>query len=144
MAEIERIRREIADHAVVDAAEDVLGHAWITHLEELRHAAADTVTEAAQNVGGAQCLVRICQAVGEPRRLVVAQGLLERSERALADSVDESSTMLSVVEAQLESLARATAERIQRRRDDANLLHATHTAMFGASGTAPGADNSAD
>jgi hypothetical protein len=144
MAEIDRIRCEIADHAVLDAAEDILGHAWITHLEELRHAAADTVTEAAQNVGGARCLVRICQAVGEPRQLAVAQSLLERSELALADSVDESRRMLSVVETQLELLARATAERIQRRREDLNLLQTAHAARFGPCGAAPGADCSAD
>jgi hypothetical protein len=144
MGEIDRIRREIADHAVVDAAEDLLGHAWMTQLEQLRHAAADTVTEAAQNVGGAQRLVRICQDVGEPRHLVVAQRLLERSELALADSVEESSRMLGVVEAEVELLTRATAERIRRRREDLNLLQTAHAARFGPCGAAPGADCSAD
>jgi hypothetical protein len=144
MAEIDRIRREIADHAVIDAAEDLLGHAWITRLEQLRDAAADTVTEAARNVGGARRLVRICGAVGEPRQLVLARRVLERSELALADSVEESSRMLGVVEAELELLARATAERMRRRREDLNLLRTAHAARFGPCGAAPGADSSAD
>jgi hypothetical protein len=118
----ERIRREIADHAVVDAAEDILGHAWITHLEQLRHAAADAVTSAAQNVHGARCLIRVCQAKGAPGQLAQAHDLLERSERDLARNMAESSRMLCLVDDELDVLARATAERVRRRLSDLSRL----------------------
>jgi len=126
----ERIRREIADHAVVDAAEDILGHAWITHLEQLRHAAADAVTSAAQNVNGARCLIRVVQTRGVPGQLALARDLLERSERDLARNMAESSRMLCLVDDELDVLARATAERVRRRLSDLSRLEVTHPAAI--------------
>lgn len=138
----ERIRREVADHAVVDAAEEIIGHAWIAHLEELRGATAETVTEAAQNVSGARCLLRICQAAQEPRQLAVAQVLLERSQRELARSMADSTHMLVVVEEQLDALGRATAERVRRRLADLSRLQAAPVAPAAAP-TAPAAPSDA-
>lgn len=128
----ERIQREIADNAVVDAAEEIIGHAWIAHLEELRSATAETVTEAAQNVSGARCLVRICQAAEEPQQLAAAQNLLERTQRDLARSMADSTRMLVVVEEQLDVLGRATAERVRRRLADLSRLQDTHGAVSDA------------
>jgi hypothetical protein len=128
----ERVQREIADHAVVDAAEDILGHAWITQLERLRHATADAVTSAAQNVNGARRLLRACQAAGDPRHVAQAQDLLERGERDLARNMAESSRMLCVVDEELDLLARATAERVRRRLADLGRLETTHAAAIEA------------
>ena len=134
-AEYARIQREIADHAVVDAAEDILGHAWIAHLEQLRHAAADAVASAARNVHGARCLVHACQVTGKPRHLAHAQDLLKRSQRDLARSMAESGRILSEVDERLGLLSRATAERVRRRRADLSRLHATRAAALdGAAG----------
>jgi hypothetical protein len=134
----ERVQREIADHAVVDAAEDILGHAWIDHLEQLRQATAHAVTSAARNVNGARRLLRGCQAAGDPRHVAQAQDLLERSERDLARSMAESSRMLCAVDEELDLLARATAERVRRRLVDLSRLESTHAAAIEAARSADG------
>ena len=134
-----RIQREIAAHAVVDAAEDILGHAWIAELEQLRHAAAEAVNSAARNVNGARRLIRVCQAEAPPWQLAQAQDLLERNERDLARNLAESGRMLSVVDDELDLLARANAERVRRRLTDLSRLETAHPAAIEA---APPTDGS--
>jgi hypothetical protein len=129
--EYERTRREVAEHQVVDVAEDILGHAWVEHLEDLRRDVAQTVSAAAQTRDAAHRLLRAAQNDGDPRKLACAQRLLERSERDLAGTLAEGRRTLAAVERQLATLGRATLERVRRRHADLVRLDAARAAAFG-------------
>lgn len=122
----DRALREFVEHQVVDAAEAVLGHAWIAELERMRRESADLVARAVANAQAGRRLVRAAQVDGDLGRLVCAQELLERSEGDLAGALAESHRTLPMVEQELDRLNRATSARIRRRRTDLERLHAAH------------------
>jgi hypothetical protein len=128
--EYERTRREIAEHQVIDVAEDILGHALIARLESLRADATRAVSAAAETRQAAQRLVHAARFDTEPRRRS-ALALLERSEQGLVQVLAESRDVLATVDGHLEVLGRATHDRLRRGSEDRRRLNAARVAAFG-------------
>ncbi|HEX4790091.1 MAG TPA: hypothetical protein VH372_16615 [Actinospica sp.] len=128
--EYERTRREIAEHQVVDVAEDILGHAWIARLDSLRADTANAVAAAVENRQAAQRLMHAARFDTEPRRRS-ARALLERSERDLVQVLAESRDVFATVDGHLALLGRATLARLRRGREDRSRLNAARIAAFG-------------
>ena len=126
----ERTRREVAEHLVVDAAEDILGNALVEHLAAVRQDATDMVAVATESRQAALHLVRTAQAGGDPRQIACAHALLEHSERYLRLDLAEGRRTLADVQTQLKALSRAASERVHRRRADFSRLGAAGTAAF--------------
>ena len=118
----ERIQRQVAAWQAVDAAEDVLGHAWVEQLAGIRQEAGTAVCVAGETVAAARSLLHVAESDGDAEQFACARALLARSERELAQTLADTRRILAGVEEELRVLERATAERMRRRRSDARLL----------------------
>ena len=121
-------RREVAEHQVVDAAEDILGHAWITHLERARHDAAVGVEASVEVVAAARKLVRAAESDGDRRQIEAADALHARAVRDLADTLADACRTLAWADAQLRVLGEATLARMRRRKADVQRLRTARLA----------------
>jgi hypothetical protein len=128
----ERIRREVAGRQAVDAAEDILGNAWVEQLGRMRHDAAVGVCVQGETVGAARVLMRTAESEGDARQVACARALLARAERDLEQSLADTRRTLTDVENQLQALGRVTRERMRRRQSDAQMLRAAYTAALDA------------
>jgi hypothetical protein len=128
-ADYEQTRREVAEHQVLDAAEDILGHAWVSHLERARHDAAVAVEAAVEVRAAARKLVRAAESDGERRRIEAAEALHARAGRDLADALAEARLTLAWADAQLRALGEATLARMRRRKSDVRRLRTARLAV---------------
>jgi hypothetical protein len=126
----ERTVSEVAEHQVVDEAEDVIARAWIAELDEMRRTALRLAAAARLAENAARIELRAAQALGRPVRLATAQARLTVIEAEQAESLERAHALLAAVDAALEAIRRAGMERSQRGQEDLRLLRTAWTAAF--------------
>jgi hypothetical protein len=131
----ERRRREVSEHTVLDAAEDVLGHAWVAELDRERRASVTALEIAAEVVVAARRLLSIAESEGDRAQVHSARALHAQAEKDLAQTFAETQATLSRVDRQLHAIGDAALARLRRRRSDTERLRAARRAM---GGEAPG------
>lgn len=133
-AGVERYRRavrEVADHRVVDEAEEVLTRAWLAHLDEMRRAALSLVAAARMTSNAARAEVRRAMDAGGPAELAIAKARLHSIEAAQQGEVHHARAFIASVDAELALVCRAGAERARRDRADDARLRAAWREAFG-------------
>jgi hypothetical protein len=132
----EHLRREAAEHQVVDMAEDILGRVWVDYLTAMHARSVDVATVAREAVGEARRLLRAARIEGDAQQIDCAAELLLRAERDLVRALAEARRAQGDVERGLQRVGDATLDRTDRQRSDASRLRAAHAAAYGAGGGA--------
>jgi hypothetical protein len=118
----ERTRLDVAEHQVVDAAEDILAHAWLAQLDRERHEASGAVRAAAETVTAARKLLCAADSDGDRRHIDTARAVHARAEQDFVLAAAKARQSLECADERLRALGQATLERVQRRRADAHRL----------------------
>lgn len=125
----ERRRREVSEHTAVDAAEDVLGHAWVAELDRERRGSVTALEIAAEVVIAARRLLSIAESGGDRAQVQSARALHTQAEKDLARTLTETQATLTRVDRQLHVIGEATLARLRRRRADTERLRAARRAI---------------
>ena len=131
----ERTRREVTENAVIDAAEDVLAHAWIAELDRERRSSVTALEAAAEVLIAARRLLSIAESAGDRAQIRSARAMRAQAEKDLANTLAETRATLSRVEQELRTTGRAALTRLRRRRADNRRLR---EARLAAGDEAPG------
>lgn len=127
-----RVLREVAEHRVVDDAEDTLARAWIAQLDEMRRAALGLLAAARMASNAARAEVRLAAERGRPGDLAIAQARLQSLEESQDGNLRDARAFLASVDAELELVCAAGVDRVRRFRADHARLRAARRAAFGA------------
>ena len=125
----ERMRREVSDRAVVDEAEDILGHAWVAELDRERRASVTELEAAAEVLIAARRLLRIAESAGDRTQVRSARAMYAQAEQDLAQTLAATRATLSRVNRQLHATGKSALARLQRRRADSERLRAARLAV---------------
>lgn len=125
----ERTRREVSEQAVLDEAEDVLGHAWVAELDRERRTSVTALEAAAEVVAAARRLKGIAESAGDAAQIRSARALYAQAERDLAETLAETRETLTRVDGQLRTVGEAALARLRRRRSGTERLRTARRAM---------------
>ncbi|HEX4788073.1 MAG TPA: hypothetical protein VH372_06390 [Actinospica sp.] len=131
ITEYRRMMRAVAEHQVVDAAEAVLAHAWLTHLGEMRRCALDLVDATRSVHQEAVARLRAATSAEDPAEVAHAQAFVNQVEVDLDDDLAASRQLLACVEEHVELVCRAGYERVRRKQADLDRLKAARAAAYG-------------
>jgi vacuolar-type H+-ATPase subunit I/STV1 len=129
--EYERAVAEVAEHRVVDEAEDVLSRAWVVELEEMRKDALRLAAAARLAERDAQTRLMEARKQGQAQELALAHARYVETETGKRESLGQARSLLASVDVELESLCRAGIERSRRERQDLDRLRAARVAAYG-------------
>ena len=129
LEDYERRRREVAEHAVLDAAEDVLGHAWIGELDRERRTSVAALEAAAEVVVAARRLLRIAESDGNAAQVRSARVLYTQADKDLARTLAQTQATLTSVDGRLRTIREASLARLRLRRADTERVRAARLAM---------------
>jgi hypothetical protein len=132
----ERTVRAVAERQVVDEAENLVAHAWIAELDEMRRTALRLAAAARLAENAARIELRTAQELGRPVLLAKAQARLTVIEAEQEDSIDRAHALLAAVDTALEAIRQAGLERAQRNKQDLHLMRDAWAAAYGP-GDAP-------
>jgi len=131
VARYRRTLHEVAEHRVVDEAEEVLARVWVGRLDELRRTALGLVAAARLARRAARAEVREAERGGRPGQMAVAHARLKSIEAMQDDELNDARVLIAAVDAELELVCRAGVDRARRRRADHSRLRAARRAAYG-------------
>lgn len=131
VAQYERTRADVRANQAVDAAEDILGHAWVDQLAALRREVTGRIRGVCRNAQTAQRLLQRAEADGDEHEIAAAQRLFIHARSELGTQLVEARRTLAEIDAELQCVHRAALGRLDRRHTDFERLQAAHVAAFG-------------
>jgi len=144
VARYRRTLREVAEHRVVDEAEEVLARAWIAQLDEMRRAALGLVAAARLARRAARAEVRDAERGGRLGEMAVAHARLKSIEAMQDGELNDARALIAAVDAELELVCRAGIDRARRDRADHSRLRTAWRAAYGGERSAAGAADQSD
>lgn len=136
-AQYERIMRANAEHEVIDAAELIVGEAWLERLEILGANAAHLMATSQEAHEAAMASVHAARAAQEPAQVARALRLLEEVESSCSRNRSLCCEILAFARQQLEALTRARYAREARRRVNSACVEAARRAAMNTPPPAP-------
>jgi hypothetical protein len=131
LAQYRRALREVAEHQVVDEAEDVLARSWIGQLDEMRRTALGLLAAARLARNAARAELRLAEERGRPDDLALAHARLRSIEAEQDDQLYDARAFIASVDAELELVCAAGIERARRDRADTFRLLEARCAVYG-------------
>lgn len=131
VAAYRRTLLRVAEHQVVDEAEDVLARVWIAQLDEMRRAALSLIAAAHMADSAARTELREAQERGRPEEMARAHARMQSTRLLRAGNLREARAFIASVDAELELVCQAGVERVRRDRDDHARLDSARRAAYG-------------
>lgn len=129
--EYERTLTEIAEHQVIDAAEDAIDRAWVAELDRMRHEGLRLAMAVRIADRVAREEVRRAQVGGRPADLARAHARLVETCADTQEGLGHAAALLSSVDAELEAACQAGLARTRRGEQDLRRLRSAWAAAYG-------------